>query len=436
MKNRSGISALISAAIALCLTSAPAFASPRSLLVDAEGADATAVASAIDPGGDWAKTDASKDVGPAGRALASPSAKKALLDRARKAVTDAHADAALVVIVNKTKHARRATLLLVGGDGDTPLVDTVVALGLTPAAADAGKLSNALAPGLAKLPAKAPEPPPVAAEASTPPSIAARDDEPSRSAAAADAATPAADKTTAPGRAWDRSLVTVGAGFQLQSRSMTYHDAIGSPKTYDLPASPAVAADLEFFPAGRSKVPVLRDLGLVGDFATGLGLTSAPANGGASIDTSWLRWNAGLRGRARIGGGRTVLVLGATAGMGQESFSFSGGGSDLPSVNYTYLRGMLDASVPIGPVVLVAAGGFLPVLSGGDVADRFRGTKVNAMEASLGVRAPFARFFEARLSADYTRYFYAFDPQPGDAFVAGGALDQMMRFQVTLAAGY
>ena len=41
---------------------------------------------------------------------------------------------------------------------------------------------------------------------------------------------------------------------------------------------------------------------------------------------------------------------------------------------------------------------------------------------------------EGRIVFDYERYFYAFQPIPGDAYVAGGALDQF--FGVRLAVAY
>ena len=62
------------------------------------------------------------------------------------------------------------------------------------------------------------------------------------------------------------------------------------------------------------------------------------------------------------------------------------------------------------------------------------GATVGGVDATLGIALPFARAFEGRLSATYTRYFYTFHPIPGDAFVAGGALDEF--FGITLGGVY
>jgi hypothetical protein len=43
------------------------------------------------------------------------------------------------------------------------------------------------------------------------------------------------------------------------------------------------------------------------------------------------------------------------------------------------------------------------------------------------------RGFEARLWLDYARWFYDMNPEPGDAYVAGGALDEMLTVLVGVA---
>lgn len=350
--------------------------------------------------------------------------------RARRLV--ASSIAALVMLAMATPAAAEARK----AKPKKPKVTTTAPVGSAPGAATSQPGASAPAAPSAPTPAPAATPaasaPAASASASsTSPSASAPEPAPSPSSTAVDRVATSVDER----EAWAHTIGTLAAGFQVQSRGFTFHDALGNPKTYDLAASPAVSASGEVFPGAGSGIPVLSDLGLAGDFTMGLGLSSAPP-GGQKVDSSWTRWNAGLRGRMRIGGARTLVLLGITGGVGQESFSFSGSAPDLPDVSYTYLRAMLDANVPVGPVILSAQGGYLPVLSAGDVADRYRGTRVGGVEGGLSVRAPFARHFDARITADYTRYFYAFEPRPGDKAVAGGALDQMMRAQVALAASY
>ena len=42
-------------------------------------------------------------------------------------------------------------------------------------------------------------------------------------------------------------------------------------------------------------------------------------------------------------------------------------------------------------------------------------------------------WWEGRLVGDYERYFYSFGPTPGDAYVAGGALDQFFGGRLAIA---
>ena len=83
---------------------------------------------------------------------------------------------------------------------------------------------------------------------------------------------------------------------------------------------------------------------------------------------------------------------------------------------------------------MLIALGYDGPLDAGAVHDRFRGATVGGVDATLGLALPFARAFEGRLGATYTRYFYTFHPTPGDAFVAGGALDEF--FGITLGGAY
>ena len=46
------------------------------------------------------------------------------------------------------------------------------------------------------------------------------------------------------------------------------------------------------------------------------------------------------------------------------------------------------------------------------------------------VVVPLVSVFEMRAMAVYTRVFYAFHPEPGDLYVAGGALDHLVRAQL------
>ncbi len=74
---------------------------------------------------------------------------------------------------------------------------------------------------------------------------------------------------------------------------------------------------------------------------------------------------------------------------------------------------------------IYGSGSYLFVLSTGPVGGYFARESVGGVEGRLGVARSLGHRFEASLEVAYTRFFYSLNPQPGDTFVAGGALDQM-----------
>jgi hypothetical protein len=75
-------------------------------------------------------------------------------------------------------------------------------------------------------------------------------------------------------------------------------------------------------------------------------------------------------------------------------------------------------------------------LAAGALLERFRDGSVGGMDLSVGVALPIKAGFEARLGFNYTRYFYSFYPNPGDPYIAGGALDEYIGFEIGAAHVY
>jgi hypothetical protein len=231
-----------------------------------------------------------------------------------------------------------------------------------------------------------------------------------------------------------RASVDASIGFGLGSRHLSYHQALTSNlRPYDLDGAPMLTVALAAYPLAEQRV--LRDIGFCLDYASALGLTSATRSG-TQISSAWSRFDVGARYRARAGNGPEPAMFGVFAGYGVEQFLFTEANAlaaELPAAAYGFARAAADMRAPVGPVALTASVGYLHVVSNGDVGLRVRGTSNDGVEASAGVSLPFAGNFEARLSAIYTRFFYSFAPAAGDAFVAGGALDQLFKGQLALA---
>src|SRR5690606_5433834 len=141
----------------------------------------------------------------------------------------------------------------------------------------------------------------------------------------------------------------------------------------------------------------------------------------------------GLRYRLPLGPKEKPFVLGLRGSFIQDGFVLEAEGDlgrETPSVKYNFLRVGLDGRFPIGPVAITAFGGYLGSLDSGDVHERFRDSSVGGIDVGGGLTVPIVHGLEARLQAEYVRWFYSFGPIPGDAFVAGGALDEYIHLEI------
>jgi hypothetical protein len=66
------------------------------------------------------------------------------------------------------------------------------------------------------------------------------------------------------------------------------------------------------------------------------------------------------------------------------------------------------------------------------MSDRFSRASVQGVGGRIGVAARALSWLEGRLEFKYDHMFYKLSPEPGDAYVAGGALDQ--RLAITVGA--
>ena len=357
---------------------------------------------------------------------------------------NAHADAVVLVRVSRTTQSRRVAMVVIDPTAASEPRDVLVILPAIASAADGGKLAGALLPVLAKLPVAAPAP----AAAASPPS--------SEPVAAAPSATPPKDPpsmalnlptseardtaSAAPRSDRDDDLVPLvrgSAAVGVGSRSFSYHDRVSSSlKSYSLAGTPTLGGSLDVFPLARRR-DALRGLGVYGDATVAIALSSQASGGAAATasgETSWTRWDVGARYVAPLG---RRVKLGGTFGYARESFEMKlPVNSVVPSVAYSILRPALEGSVELGSLGVDVTGAYLVTLSGGDLESLGRATRIGGVEGRAVVRYAVGRHFGLSAGATYTRFFYSFAPLPGDSFVAGGALDQMMRGELALVGRY
>ncbi len=365
-------------------------------------------------------------------ALKSRHADSQLIAKAETAARSAHVDVVVLVVVRRAKHEKIAHVWVVDSHDAGPLVDEDVTLPPSEAADAAAsiwsEITSAFPPeaaeptnALAEPPTPANPPPPVATLGATDPSGSVN--------AVPDLAPRAGDAAAPP-------LFRLGAAVQGGSRHFSYVDRLTATlRPYDLWLAPMAAVDGELDPFARSRSPWLERLGLSADCARAFGVSSADS-AGARVSTTWQTFHVDVRERVPVG---ASVMLGAHAGYGGIDFSFDGevdATSQLPSVGYRFVRIGADGQARLGGFVLFAEASYLAVQSTGAMGDLFPRESVGGVEAHAGATRSITRSLDATLDLAYTRFFYDFRPQPGDAYVAGGALDQMAYASAGLAYRY
>ncbi len=236
-----------------------------------------------------------------------------------------------------------------------------------------------------------------------------------------------------PKNVYGHEIFGINASFDIGGRFFGYNDPITTNlRDYSVFGAPGFSARAEVYPLAPLGILILKDLGLVGEFRMQPGLSSETSDG-TPVDTTWMRFGGGLRFRLPVGDKEKPFVFGLKGSFIQDGFTLDATGDlalEAPSVKYNFMRVGLDARFPIGPVAITAFGGYLGALDAGDVKDRFTDPSIGGIDVGGGLTVPIALGFEARLQAEYVRWFYAFAPVVGDLFVAGGALDEYIHLEI------
>ncbi|MGH7437378.1 MAG: hypothetical protein ACRENE_17000, partial [Polyangiaceae bacterium] len=246
----------------------------------------------------------------------------------------------------------------------------------------------------------------------------------------------APDVVSSPAPPQDRTRSTHLASIGLQlvggSRHFSWVDRVtGTLRPYDLFVAPGVQVSGDLYPLARTGVPVLSGLGAQASYSRAFGLSSQDTSG-HGVGTSWQAYELGARDRIAIG--RSAL-FGVSGGYGDNSFSLDDAVTSteqLPGVDYRYLRAGVDGRYTHGDLSVRAAFGYRGVFSTGEVGKLFPRARTGGVDASIGVARTMAPGIELSLDVAYTRFYYSLLPQPGDRYVAGGALDEMASLSLGL----
>jgi len=235
----------------------------------------------------------------------------------------------------------------------------------------------------------------------------------------------------AQGRPWlDAEL-----GAQVVGRHLSYHeDLFARLSTYDLTAAPGLYGRAVIYPGALTASPIagMFGLSLGGDVL--LAPDSRAANGAAVPVRAW-GYTAGLRVRLPAGMpdvGLDVAYVAQRFTLGGTTPTLDAG---VPGVAAQSLRLGASGRFPVSDRVAVTGrAAWLAVLDAGTAQGLYfpRQTS-NGVEVAAGVAVVLWRGLEARAGVEYRRYFSSVNPEPGDPYIVGGALDQYVTGTLGLA---
>ncbi len=219
------------------------------------------------------------------------------------------------------------------------------------------------------------------------------------------------------------TLIAEFAGF---GRQYSYNDDLfGALRAYSLGFAPMVGAKLYYFPAAHFTNSFAANIGIDARIETAFGVKSQDS-AGQEFPTSM--WGFGLGGRVRIPIGDHYLS--AIVGYGAQSFRIEAisptiPAPDVPDVDYGFLRIGAEMRLVFGVFVTELKASLLPLLSSGQLGSNewFPRTTGGGMEAGLVLGVLVTNWFEVRAGFEYRRFWFSMNPEPGDTYVAGGALD-------------
>ena len=234
---------------------------------------------------------------------------------------------------------------------------------------------------------------------------------------------PEEEVATTPSKKEKPQALRLGVGFKMFDRRFGYRDDLfDALSTYYLPIGPAVGGDLELFPAAFVTSSFAANVGVQASFDYAVGIASR-AEDGTRYGTQALNVRASLTARIPV----SVLTIQPFVGFSRQTYSISsstGVKPNIPSVGYNALRpGLLLKLKIFGPVSLQLGAAYQALLQTGEIGAYFPRARAGGLDAGGALTVGLMERLEVRLAGEYQRYWFSMNPEPGDTYVAGGALD-------------
>ncbi|MBX3250692.1 MAG: hypothetical protein KF901_26170 [Myxococcales bacterium] len=246
--------------------------------------------------------------------------------------------------------------------------------------------------------------------------------------------------------AGERAYVAIDLGvyFRLFSRRLRYTDDLyGLLRTYTLPLGPSIRFDGRWYPGAHIGDGFYAHIGFDFAYELAFGIDSRRADGEV-FPTSSRAWSVGMRGRVPFGAHEASLGV----GYGLHSFVVEAAGPSqpgreiipqVPGMTYRFVRLQAEGRFAlIGGLRATLRAAYLVMLDTGGVQQDiwFPRASAGGVEAEVIVGYELDVGLEIRLSWDVRRYFFSMNPEVGDPFIAGGALDQYFGYTLGVAYRY
>lgn len=202
-----------------------------------------------------------------------------------------------------------------------------------------------------------------------------------------------------------------------------YFNEIGSPALW-------VSLSLGFYPLALSGDGMLANLGVVGGLGMAPGAGSTTEDG-TDVPTNASAFHVGVRGRVPM----DRSELGVTIAYGARNFSTDAPAStEIPDVSHQFLRLAGDGHLALADALALELNlGYLLRLGSGELEDDTYFPNLSGGGIELGLAAVFAlgdSGLSLRAGLDWQRFYFSFNPEPGDMRIAGGAVDNYYTFML------
>lgn len=229
------------------------------------------------------------------------------------------------------------------------------------------------------------------------------------------------------------SPLWVAVGGSLFSRDFSYTDDLFfALRPYQLPLAFAARIAARWYPGAHVTRDFVAHLGVDVAFGGAIGVRSRQRDG-ATFPTESIDFRAGLDARIPL----DPIELGIGIGYGMHTFALGaaedGNAAQLPNVEYQFVRPGLRARADLGAgIYLEGAFGWRFLTGTGGLATWFPRSSGSGFDLGAHVGWESDLGLGARAGFEMQRYFFSMNPEPGDAYIAGGAADQFLAGTVEL----